>query len=758
MGPFRHSCVLALCLSAVNEPVAANSIAAANSVVASNSVGANPIRRVVLMLQMMGKKVEIEGKREQELFDKFMCYCDTGKSDLQRSIDAAEAKIPQLQSSIEEGTAERASLATELQQGQADMADAKESLAKATGIREKQAQAFETTKNEGTANIEALGNAIVALERGMSGAFLQTKAATILRSLTVTTEMSASDRDLLSSFLQEKQGSDDSDEYAPQGGEITGMLKQMKETMETDLADDTAAEDQAKVDFDNLSRSKNDQISSLTQLIETKTARDGEVGVELVNLNADLDDTSSSLASDKQFFADLSKNCGHKREEWATRQKTRSAELLAISDTIKILNDDDALNLFKNTLPTPPASFLQVQMMSKMKSKMKSEAQLKKEALTIIQGANNKKKSMRLGLVQMALRAKKTSFTKILKMIEEMITLLNKEQEDDDKKKTYCRTELDQAEDKLKAVNLAIGDAETAIDEAKDRVTSLTEDITALEAGIKELDSQVANATDTRKVEHDDFVSTLSANSAAVELLGVAKNRLNKFYNPKLYAPPAAPALSSEDSVFTNFGGQVSTPAPGGIAGTGVTALLESIGDDSLSFVQMKAQSSEDGADAPPPPPETFGAYTKQGEEGGGVTALIDSLVADLETEITEMKTDENDAQTEYEDMIKDSGEKRSLDARSITEKEGTKAELQARLHKMVVKKEGLQKKSMDTEAYQRDLHAECDWLLANFDVRKNARAEEVDSLRKATAVLSGADMSFLQFSQQTRRHLRRAF
>merc|ERR1719223_1769859 len=705
---------------------------------------------------MMAKKVESEGKRELELFDKFMCYCDTGKADLQRSIDAAEAKIPQLQSGIEEGTAERASLATELQQAQSDMTDAKDSLARATGIREKQAQAFDTTKSEDTANIEALGNAIVALERGMGGAFLQTKAATILRSLTVTVEMSSSDRDLLSSFLQGKQSSDDSDDYAPQSGEITGMLKQMKETMETDLSTAIATEDQARLDFDNLTRSKNDQISSLTQLIETKTARDGEVGVELVTLNEDLDDTSSSLSSDNQFFADLNKNCGHKREEWATRQKMRSAELLAISDTIKILNDDDALNLFKNALPTPPDSFLQVQMMSKMKGKMTSDM-MKKKALKIIQGVQEKRKACVWVLCRWHCGQKKTSFTKIVKMIEEMITLLNMEQEGDDKKKTYCRQELDQSEDKLKSFNLAINDVETAIDEAKDRVTSLTEDITALEVGIQELDTQVTNATDTRKVEHDDFVSTLQANSAAVELLGVAKNRLNKFYNPKLYAPPAAPSLSAEDSVFTNFGGEVSTPAPSSFAGTGVTALLESIGDDAPTFVQVKAQSSEDVADAPPPPPETFGAYAKQGEEGGGVVALNDSLVADLEREITEMKMEEQEAQTEYEDMIKDSGEKRSMDARSITEKEGTKAELQERLHKMVVKKEGLQKESTDTEAYKSDLHAECDWLLANFDVRKNARAEEVDSLRKATAVLSGADMSFLQVSQQTR-HLRRAF
>merc|ERR1719329_2079388 len=128
-------------------------------------------------------------------------------------------------------------------------------------------------------------------------------------------------------------------------------------------------------------------------------------------------------------------------------------------------------------------------MMSKMKGKMTSDMMLKKKALKIIQAVHGKKKSLRLGLVQMALRAKKTSFTKIVKMIEEMITLLNKEQEGDDKKKTYCRQELDQSEDKLKSVNLAIGDAETAIDEAKDRVVSLTEDIAALEAGIKELDA-----------------------------------------------------------------------------------------------------------------------------------------------------------------------------------------------------------------------------------------------------------------------------
>jgi len=45
-------------------------------------------------------------------------------------------------------------------------------------------------------------------------------------------------------------------------------------------------------------------------------------------------------------------------------------------------------------------------------------------------------------------------------------------------------------------------------------------------------------------------------------------------------------------------------------------------------------------------------------------------------------------------------------------------------------------------------LHAECDWLLQYYDARKEARSGEVDSLKKAKAILSGADYSLLQRSR----------
>merc|ERR1719478_459278 len=132
----------------------------------------------------------------------------------------------------------------------------------------------------------------------------------------------------------------------------------MTDTMEADLAKATSEEEAAVKDFNALLAAKSKEINALSREIESKTARIGELGVELVTLKEDLDDTTKSLAEDEAFLKDLDKNCKTKADEWAVRQKIRAEELLALADTIKILNDDDALELFKKTLPA--SSLLQL--------------------------------------------------------------------------------------------------------------------------------------------------------------------------------------------------------------------------------------------------------------------------------------------------------------------------------------------------------------------------------------------------------------
>merc|ERR1719408_1079852 len=161
-------------------------------------------------------------------------------------------------------------------------------------------------------------------------------------------------------------------------------------------------------------------------------------------------------------------------------------------------------------------------------------------------------------------------------MIDEMVELLGKEQVADDEKKAYCEEELDKAEDSLKELEHTIGDLTTAIEEGKQALATVIDEIAALIQGIKDLDKQVAEATEQRKQENEDFVVELAANNAAKELIGLAKNRMNKFYNPKLYKPPPKRELSAEDRITVNMGGTLApTNPPGGIAGTGVTALAQ---------------------------------------------------------------------------------------------------------------------------------------------------------------------------------------
>jgi len=165
----------------------------------------------------------------------------------------------------------------------------------------------------------------------------------------------------------------------------------------------------------------------------------------------------------------------------------------------------------------------------------------------------------------------------------------------------------------------------------------------------------------------------------------------------------------------------------------------------SSNFAFVQIHQHLDGNVAPAPPPESAKAYQAKGEESTGCIAMLDLLVADLDKEMTEAETTEKNAQKEYENFMSDAAEKRATDSKDLTDKEGYKAEAESELEAAKEGKTAKVKELMATEKYISSLHAECDWLISNFDLRKNARAGEIDALKNAKAVLSGADFAFVQ-------------
>merc|ERR1719428_524679 len=319
-------------------------------------------------------------------------------------------------------------------------------------------------------------------------------------------------------------------------------------------------------------------------------------------------------------------------------------------------------------------------------------------------------------------------------MIDDMVAMLKQEQLDDEHKKEYCELQFDESDDKKKSLEFTLEKTANSIDKTENGIAQATEDIATLIATIKALDESVAEATAQRKSENEEFKALMASDSAAKELLEIAKNRLNKFYNPSLYNPPAKTELSAESRIVVDMGNPdqiVTTTQPGGIANTGVTV-----------FAQVSAHRQA-GSAAPPPPPATWDAYAKKGEESTGVIAMIDLLIKDLDTEMTDAETDEKESQKDYESMMAESAKKRAEDSKSLADKEKLKADLEADLTELKRTKLSTFKELQATMKYIASLHAECDWLVQFFDVRKEARNGEIKSLTDAKAVLSGAGYSF---------------
>jgi predicted nucleic acid-binding Zn-ribbon protein len=662
---------------------------------------ANPIRKVVTMLQAMQKKVMTEGEKEKELYDKFACYCRNGAGELGKSISEAETKVPTLGSDISEAVAKKKQLKEDLKNHKSDRSAAKSAMASAVALREKSAAAYAKDNSMYTSSIAALSSAIAAVSKGMSGAFLQTNAAQVLKKLVLSQgSMLDADRQDIMSFLSGSQEG----QYVPQSGDIVGILKGLKDEMTKNLGTATAAETASITSHDQLMSAKTKELDANTKAVETKTVRVGGLAVSIAQMETDLSDTEAGLADDQKFLSDLDANCAKQEKEWEERSATRSEELLAISETIKVLNDDDALEIFKKTLPSSSSSFMQMEA---------SRYSTGRQALSVIRQTRDFSSSHRpqFDFIALAMQGKAAGWEKVKKMIDDLVATLKAEQSDDDHKVEYCHQQFDLSNDKKKSLAKTFSDLEVSISEATDGVATLKQEIESLEDAIKALDKSVSEATAQRQSEHEDFTGLMSSDAAAKELLRFAINRLNRFYKPSLHK-----ATQSETV---------------------------------LAQISSHAQQRRDA-------PAPFEAYSKKKDESDGVIEMLDRLVKNLDKEMTEASTAEEDAQKDYEQMLKDAGEKRALSSKTLTNKNISKASLEADVEASKEAKASTGKELMATDKYVASLHASCDWLLQYYDVRKEARASEMDALANAKAVLSGADLPDVSFVQQRSKNLRR--
>merc|ERR1719183_2206365 len=360
----------------------------------------------------------------------------------------------------------------------------------------------------------------------------------------------------------------------------------------------------------------------------------------------------------------LKETCQMTDAEWEERQKARQEEIQGCSEALAILSSDDAHDTFTKT-------FNFVQLRTEKEAKVLSKAAK--------QYANPQ-------LAALATKARLDAFTKVKAAIDEMVTALLKEKEDEIKHKDFCTDGINKNE---RAQELKARD----IDDLTAQIDGLAKSIAQLQAEIAESQTQLKRAGEDREAENADFQTTVSDQRATQKLLTNALNVLKAVFDKK-------------------------------------------------AFVQQRAKQEPAG----PPPPPGFKKY-EQSSGAGGVMGMIQQIIADAKQLEADAIKAETDSQKAYETFVKDTNGSIEEKNRDITNKSELKAIAEADKTASEEAKETAMNEQQQNKNEEADLHKSCDFVLKNFDIRQAARDQEVEALRQAKAILSGA--SFTAFLQK---------
>merc|ERR1719371_79577 len=306
-------------------------------------------------------------------------------------------------------------------------------------------------------------------------------------------------------------------------GEIFGILKQMKETFETNLSSSQKEEMANQKAYEELKAAKEDEIKAGQEQIDSKTQELADTDEKNAQAKEDVADTKKSLSADEEFLMMLKEKCSMTDGEWEERQKTRQLEMEACSKALAVLSSDDAHDLFTKTFNP---SLLQSE--SSMHSERRTQAS--KLLSTVARKTQNPR------LATLAVRVRLDAFTRVKKAIDDMVAQLLKEKEDEIKHKDFCVEEFNTNELQTEKKEREKQDLTAKIEDLEMSIKQLTEAIDTLKSEIAEMQVQLKRAGEDREKENKEFQMTVADQRATQKLLTQAINVLKGFYDKKAKA------------------------------------------------------------------------------------------------------------------------------------------------------------------------------------------------------------------------------
>lgn len=718
----------------------------------------NPIKKVVSLLNKMLQELDAEAKAESEMYDKLMCWCFTTRKQKNEAIDNGRASTIDLRSDIESRSARFGEISTTIKILEHQIAEDTEALDKANSIRTKESAEFGKEEKEMVQVVSNLKNAIIVLKRHTSASFLQldgpllsglrvvlrdaalkyellqvqgrapaTKrvsfldtnhsknwveegaSAMLLNALDVhgSSVPEAIPQDLAASLVAKSATSNEvsfgtflqaKDRQPRSGAEILGILQGFLMDFKNSLAQARSSEQSMRDRHEELAGAKKEQLSIAKTKLDNLQVEQAANQKALADAKEDLGITAENLSNDVELMHNLKKTCGEAETQWEHRADTRGEEMKTITETIAILASEEAPQGVAPTLfqlDGASAGSASVQVRRKRAAEILQHAARAPEFQTddLLAAWHSRQQTPIIGagprtqLGTLAVSVQLDSFGKVKEMMDMMIQQLNKQQQEEVKFREYCDKKLSDNEKMTYVTSQEKQDLETEQAQLNDQIEKLGAEIADEKTQIADAEVDIKTASANREKENAEYQDTLSSQTATQAVLKKAIERLKAFYKTK--AEASAPV-----------------------------ALLQN-------------KNSQE-------PPVKFAKYQKN-KMANGVIAFLEMIVRDSQKLVAQAQSGEEKAQEDYQMFVKESNSIVSELSEAITKRTKSIAAVKLDVAEVTSELGSASEELEDFRLYERDLHAQCDFVLKNFSIRQKARMQEVDAIQQAKSILSGA-------------------
>lgn len=663
------------------------------------------ITQVVKLLQNLLEKAQAEGDEERTLYGKYTCYCDTNEASKKAEIDSLTKNIGLLESKIEVLLSSNGVLSSDVATLKADMASNLEARNQAVAIRTKDHGAFVALDADLTAALDQLARALQTLSAIGADQTLQTatdhdkfmakyQPAMLLRlRQNVKQALVAAGAFVQKEKLQKAESllqAPFTGTYTAQAGEVVGILKDLedtfKENLDTARTSETAAEEAH-------GRYMSIALSAYDAMLESYNAKQAQLAAndeDLAGKKTQMQGAQSQKAEAEQFLAELLLACAKKAKEYDQRTTLRASELAAVSEAIAILNSDAAFETFGTVTATSsgPVSLLQRRsvQLHKHEASAEHQAQRLRARDVLRRAAGSMARPVLLSRV-LALLEVDNPFTVVLQEIEKMLTVITEEAKVDDQQLAWCTSERATSDatiqEKTTEISSLIAQIDTLVQAINNPVTGLQVMIQGTEAALQtNINSQSAITAERRK-STADYQENIENLSEAEALLTKAVSVLRTYY---------AQILRNQGSMLQ----------------------------------------------ASPAGPSTWGgAYEGQSAHGGtDAISMLEFILSNARQEEAVAHTDEQSAQTDYEDTLARLTAERATLGENLAQLKATLAQSETEL---LGKREDLQATEADkaaVEVYLQRIKAGCDFITNNIGLRRSDREQETTALQTAADLL----------------------